>query len=308
MARRSRFGFTLIELLVVIAIIGVLVGLLLPAVQKVREAANRMKCANNLKQLGLGVHNYLATHSTFPISVSYAQERGPRPGPYFSGAGWILRTLPHLEQDNLYRQFDPCLNSSMPNAGLRSPACREAMKTRLSILHCPSDNSVIELSRNQYQWTGIDVALTSYKGVIGDTRMGGRNSVHQGQEPDCHNTVGCPGIFYRNNYQEPVRLAQVLDGTSSTFLLGEDVPEHNWHSTAFYANGDYASCHAPLNYMPNPPTPSLWWNVISFRSRHAGGAHFCFVDGSVRFVSERIDYLLYRALSTKSGGEVVSLD
>ncbi len=306
-----RAGFTLIELLVVIAIIAVLIGLLLPAVQKVREAANRMSCSNKLKQLGLAVHNYLDSHQTFPISVSPWRE-GPRPAADLPGTGWILRALPFFEQQALYRQFDPCHTGNMlpePSASGGLRRCRDAMKTRLPVLQCPSDPSVLELSPRQFQWSNppIDVALTSYKGVIGDTRMGGASSVHQGREPDCHRGLGCPGIFYRNNYQEPVRLAHIRDGTSGTFLLGEDVPEHNWHSAAFYSNGDYASCHAPLNYMPRPPTPNLWWNVMSFRSPHPGGANFGMVDGGVRFVSDQINYMLYRELSTKAGGEVAGL-
>lgn len=307
MTPSRRPAFTLIELLVVIAIIAVLIGLLLPAVQKVREAAARMSCANNLKQLGLAVHSYLGTHSaTFPISTTYSNGEGP---PDRTGVGWILRTLPHLEQEALFRQFTPAFSGDFgSNRGIKSPECREAVKTQLTVLHCPSDPSVKQLTLSQFQWVGIPVALTSYKGVIGDTRMGGANSVHQGREPDCHQRRGCAGIFYRNNYQEPVRLAAVTDGTSSTFLIGEDLPEHNYHSMAYYANGDYASCHAPLNYLPNPPTPELWWNVMSFRSRHPGGANFCFVDGSVRFIQERIDYQLYRALSTKNMREITSLE
>src|SRR5262245_48897696 len=115
MARATRTGFTLIELLVVIAIIAVLIGLLLPAVQKVRETANRISCTNKLKQIGLAVHNYLDTHHYFPISVTYSSGEGPPPR---NGTGWILRSLPFLEQDNLYRQFAPCYDSSMPTGGL----------------------------------------------------------------------------------------------------------------------------------------------------------------------------------------------
>ena len=114
-------------------------------------------------------------------------------------------------------------------------------------------------------------------------------------------------MFYRNNYQEPLSLSKITDGTTNTFMVGEDIPAHNFHSTAFYSNGDYSSCHAPLNFKPNPPIPGQWPNVISFRSEHTGGAHFAIADASVRFISEGIDYLLYRALSTRAGEETVDL-
>jgi type II secretory pathway pseudopilin PulG len=297
-----------VELLVVIAIIGILVALLLPAVQAARESARRMECANKLKQLGLALHNYQTAFEMFPISFSY-QHEGPKPSPQVNGKGWILSILPQLEQQSLFDQFVPCFVGHFPsNSGLKNPICRDPMKTRLPILHCPSDDAVRKLTTLQMQWDGIEVAQTSYKGVIGDTRMGGNTSAHQGTMPDCHNTVGCNGIFYRNNYQEPIRIEDIRDGTSNTFMVGEDVPTQNVHSAAFYANGDYASCHAPLNFFPYPvPTPAAWWNVMSFRSLHPGGAQFCLADGAVQFVSESIDHTLYRALSTRKGGEVVVL-
>ena len=306
--QREARGFTLVELLVVIAIIGMLVALLLPAVQSARSAARRMQCTNKLKQIGLAVHNYHSAFNMLPISIAY-NHAGPAPSPEVNGKGWILSVLPQLEQQALFDRFVPCFQGNFGSGGgLKDPACRDPMKTRLSILFCPSDESVTKLTTVQMQWTGIEVAQTSYKGVIGDTRMGGGASIHPGTEPDCHNTVGCNGLFYRNNYQEPIRIEDIRDGSSNTFMIGEDVPSENVHSAAYYANGDYASCHAPLNYFPSPvPTPSAWWNVMSFRSMHEGGAHFCMADVSVQFVSESIDYTLYRHLSTRAGGEVVTL-
>ncbi len=302
-ANRRRPAFTLVELLVVIAIIGLLVALLLPAVQMAREAARRVECQNHLKQLGLAAHNHHDAHRKLPISVSPFRE-GPQPWPRRDGRGWILSALPYLEQQPLHDRFSRVFGSDfLSGAGLRDPAVRDAVQTRLPVLQCPSDGSAGDLSADQWQWEGIEVALTSYKGVIGDNRMGGSQSMHPGSEPDCLHTGDCPGLFYRLTYQRPARLSQVRDGTSNTLLVGEDVPEHNAHSTAYYANGDYASCHAPLNYFPRPPRPRQWWDVMSFRSRHPNGASFCLADGSVRFIGQTIDYLLYRALSTKAGGE-----
>lgn len=302
-----RRAFTLIELLVVIAIIGILIALLLPAVQSAREAARGAQCRNNLKQLGLAIHGYIDVHGVFPISIAYNRS-GPRPSPQVNGKGWIIGILPYMEQQELFDQFLPGFIGDIGSGGgLRNPACRRAMTTQLHALHCPSDDSVLTNSFSQFQWAGIEVALTSYKGVIGDTRMGSGSSVHQGTMPDCHNTVGCNGIFYRNNYQEPIRLVDVRDGLGNTLMVGEDVPAANHHSTAFYCNGDYSSCHAPLNYFPDPPTPNEWWNVMSFRSLHPSGAHFCLADGSVHFFPETIDYMLYRHLSTKAGHEPVKV-
>jgi prepilin-type processing-associated H-X9-DG protein len=195
---------------------------------------------------------------------------------------------------------------------MRTPDVRPFLATPVPVLHCPSDSSSRDpdLATRQFQLDGIAVELTSYKGVLGDTRLGASltentPSSFDGPLPDCHRTSGCNGIFYRNNYQDRPRLTSVRDGTSNTLLVGEDLPEYNHHSAAFYANGDYASCHVPLNYLP--PDPRYWQDAISFRSRHPGGANFALADGSVRFVSKAIDHGQFRAACTKAGGEISRL-
>ncbi|MDZ4784203.1 MAG: DUF1559 domain-containing protein [Planctomycetia bacterium] len=309
-ARRS--GFTLVELLVVIAIIGILIALLLPALQVAREAARRSQCTNNLKQLGLSVQLYNEAFKMFPISISPWSE-GKRPATQLNGKGWIVGILPFIEQKALFDEFKPRFNGSMLSGqgmavGSGRTPLPSVMDKQLPFLNCPTDASALLISTDEYQWENKRVALTSYKGVIGDTRMGGGSSVHQGTEPDCHNNIGCNGIFYRNNYQEPIKIHRIKDGLSNTFMIGEDVPEYNNHSTAFYSNGDYCSCHAPLNYMPDPPRPDLWWNAMSFRSRHPGGASFCLADGSVQFIVQSINHRTYRSLCTKAGREVATLE
>ena len=147
------------------------------------------------------------------------------------------------------------------------------------------------------------------KGVIGDTEIGGPSPVNlfTGTLPDCHAVGGCNGMFWRVDYREPVSFRDVTDGQSNTLMLGEDVPDQNIRSACFYANGDHATCGVPLNYFPAHPTPDVYQNVVSFRSLHPGGAQFTFADGSTRFISDSINQILYRQLSTRAGSESVQL-
>jgi prepilin-type N-terminal cleavage/methylation domain-containing protein/prepilin-type processing-associated H-X9-DG protein len=304
MNRKPARGFTLVELLVVIAIIGILIALLLPAVQAAREAGRRAQCLNNIKQLGLACHTYAdVNRATFPISISMWDEPQVTPArPYTNGRGWIAAILPQLEQQNLYAQFD-FSGRMLDGKGLLNQVNRPALQADLPFIRCPSDPSARTLSTVQFQVDPAPVRLTNYKGVIGDTRMGGSASAFPGSEPDCHNLPKCNGTFWRNTYQSAVRFADFVDGMSSTVIIGEDVPEYNNHSAWCYSNGDYASTHVPLNFMPDTPDAArAWHNAISFRSRHPGGGNFSLADGSVRWVNQNVDHKLYRALSTREAG------
>jgi prepilin-type N-terminal cleavage/methylation domain-containing protein/prepilin-type processing-associated H-X9-DG protein len=352
--RDSRNGFTLVELLVVIAIIGILVALLLPAVQAAREAARRTGCANNLKNLGLAALNHHDVQRHFPVNIGIASDHPydlEAPGLEQPGVGWILNMLPQLEEHSLFdkfkqggafegsyqdghcRQADVKLGLASIKNGISVP---ELMKTQLSVLQCPSDESVKELNRFQYQFGGCDVALTSYKGVIDDTWANGpqpfgggtfdnptpdefKSGNYRDKAPggwtsdrDCSRDTRCRGFFFRQSFQKPVKISTVIDGTSKTFMIGEDIPAYNHHSVAFFSNGSWCSCNAPLNYAlgldPEKFWSSAWYDAQGFRSRHPGGVQFSLADGSVRFVSESTDNVVYRTSCTRNGNESVSGD
>lgn len=300
-------AFTLIELLVVISIIGLLIGLLLPAVQMAREAARRVQCANNVKQLGLALHNYHDTYRRLPISVGPWNDG--RPARQRSGKGWIVSILPQLEQPAMYEQLSVGFSGDFfSGKGMFDPRIRATVQMIPSVLHCPSDSSSETFSIKQPEFLGIPVGVTNYQGVIGDIQLGAERSIHVGSLPDVHNLTGCNGLFFRLSYQNPQRFAMITDGLSQTYMVGEGVPEHNSRSMAYYANGDWASCHAQPNYFPQPASPDTWENVQSFRSRHLGGVQFVLADGSVRFVSQSIEHSAYRGQATKAGSEVIPTD
>jgi prepilin-type N-terminal cleavage/methylation domain-containing protein/prepilin-type processing-associated H-X9-DG protein len=349
--REPKGAFTLVELLVVIAIIGILVALLLPAIQAAREAARRIACTNNLKNLGLAALNHHDAKKHFPVSMGFVAAGGEQPpGVDQPCAGWILNMLPQLEEQSLYDQFKAggAFEGTYDTrgAGCRSPqpghgigsikngiSVPKLMQNQLTVLACPSDGSVKELSSQQYEFPCL-ASLTSYKGVLDDTYLGqfegslynndgapypsGKlyasepsTSPVSGAERDCHRDQRCRGIFFRHSYRHPVTIAKVTDGTSKTLMIGEDVPDYNLHSAAFFSNGDWCSCNVPLNHgltlPPKDPTfLQTWWEGQGFRSLHPGGANFCFVDGAVRFVPEAVDNVVYRTSCTRDGAEAVA--
>ena len=336
-----------------IAIIGILVALLLPAIQAAREAARRSSCTNNLKNLGLAVLNYETTQKIFPTSegwdASYTDDEQnvvdalkPTGSRWLSGKSWILTILPNLEEGALYDRFRAggafdhkgpfktgFINSPREGFGLTSKNASgdikvpDLMKIQLPILACPSDDTVKELNVNHFQWPGFGVARTSYTGVLGDTWLGEEpllgndaakypsGSLDQPATPairDCHRGTRCSGIFFRNTWLRPIKLASITDGASKTFMIGEDVPGYNRHSAAYYSNGDWCSCNVPLNFLMNLSVAEVqangdWGPQQGFRSRHPGGVHFCACDGSVRFVSESSDNTVFRSSCTRNGGE-----
>lgn len=302
--KHLRFGFTLVELLVVITIIGILIALLLPAVQAAREAARRMQCTNNLKQLGLANHGYHDTYGMLPFDIYCWADANPL-GKQRNGKGWTVSVLPYVDQLALFDQFVPGFAGDCDpggvmsgHGGLRNTLCANAMKTRLAALECPSvpDHST---TLENFQWPGQEVALTNYKGSLGK----GSAAV----DPMWLDTPNGTGLFYRQSWQRPVQFNDIKDGLSNTIMLGEEVPSQNGYSVAFYAGGDWNTCGLPMNYFTDPADMWNFPEKMGFRSLHPGGANFCMADGSVHFLNETIDFQLYKGLSTRDGGETVQV-
>ena len=291
---RSRRGFTLIELLVVIAVIAILIGLLLPAVQQAREAARRTQCKNNLKQLGLALHNYHDTHLVFPPGSL----RG-------TGLAWgfVTHTLPYFEQTSVYNTIDFSQTDCAVFLKTQQAAGRsDAASVLLPILTCPSDPR------------GGTQLLSGPNGPSPNTYDTGKlyPSNYIGVAGSKESAAWCPyagitngdGMLYTSSR---VRIADITDGTSNTFLLGERGIEEGlgwgWPICGGTECEQYISAERGLTPADNPPnTPNI---ERRFWSWHVGGDHFLMSDGAVRFLSTSIDYRTFLSLSTRSGGEVI---
>ena len=343
--RRMDRGFTLVELLVVIAIIGVLVALLLPAVQAARESARRMQCANHLKQFALACHNFEDARGYMPKG-SYAAtgDRFPEGG----GVSWMFVALGYMEQRNLYDRV-------VGAGSLANAVTQNILPATIPIIRCPSD--VFERSNFKH---------SSYVGSTGPTcnnppagcpapfqlhcngQIGGGNippalnpPTHPGYEPS-HTwgstavTADTRGMFARGGAK--IRLADVSDGTSNTLFIGETLPEFfepmRYASTFGWPGGSNHIAQGqtiqPINWridkMPNPPAafascgcdantnPSgdkarciMNWAVTwGFKSNHPNGANFARVDGSIHFVTQNIEHRTYQYLGCRHDGQAVS--
>jgi prepilin-type processing-associated H-X9-DG protein len=317
--RRRRGAITLIELLVVIAIIAVLIALLLPAVQKVREAANRASCQNNLKQLALAMHNYHDARGSFPVGLHVVETSGGR---YANGTNWWVEAFPYFEQGNLHSRWD--YNDYRNNlAGETNATTAQVLK----VLLCPSD----PLPNPVFYYTAMDPRnawRNGYYGLSSYGGNGGRRSAGNSQVVPQTN-ASRDGIIFRDSH---VRIADVIDGTSTTFLLGERyhrdlefdritlgtedgpiVTVGIWAIVDNLPRHITLSAPVPINYQVPPSTPmgdnlTIFNRVCAYGSGHPGGANFAFADGSVRFLSDGIPVETLQALSTRAGGEVVSAD
>jgi prepilin-type N-terminal cleavage/methylation domain-containing protein len=322
-----RRAFTLIELLVVIAIIAILIGLLLPAVQKVREAAARMSCSNNLKQVGLAMHNYHDANGKLP----YGEGPGNPADPITTRRGccwgdWQTLILPYIEQDNMFKQYknlggDDIKGMAITGTSNRlrygdSPNVEFVTSQRLKILTCPSDTpnpGGITTTIN-----GVVYSITSHNYVA---NYGNTNNYQVNITTPVTLTFGGAPFGWA---PQITTLTTIPDGTSNTMLasetlqgIGSDLRGFSWWAPG----AQFTTVYPPNTSSPdivtqncnNQPAQGLpcvnnggSWNIQAARSRHTGGVQAVMGDGSVRFVQQSIDINIWRATSTTRGGEVIT--
>lgn len=325
---RDRRGFTLVELLVVIAIIGVLVALLLPAVQAAREAARRTQCNNNLKQIGLAIHNYHDTNNRLPPgAVFHGGAEEPWGGPINHRGSIHIRLLPYLEQQSLYDLFD--LSRGTDNQAAPQPFQDGNTLLRsatVNVFLCPSDNSTQKLGDRPNQ-----VQVSNY-----DFNMGPSAAISNSPSCDCPefplwqsysrsgtSATNPAGPFTRNGWNFTARFADCIDGLSNTIFFGEvrvDCSNHvrrGWSDSNRWGKFtqipiNYDSCYASVAEAAaagkTPCAARCNWNTeVGFKSRHPGGANFLLGDGSVRFIGETIDHWTYQYVGDRDSKQAAQL-
>ena len=343
-----RRGFTLIELLVVIAIIAVLIALLLPAVQAAREAARRAQCTNNLKQLGLAIHNYVDRVNLFPPGALAGTWGSSTSG---GGYTWRLMILPDLEQNQIYNAFNFSLGEGT-SAG--AYAWATVWYATLGAFICPSDGNntghVPYGGSGTYSVTtpppnpnggGTSVPSTNYNMSFGDnyavlplsganpweTSLGGvitpgvlqrGNPGYWGTSNGYNGQAGTMRGFSDYTTGGIATIQSVTDGLSNTIIVGEGIPSQDANNEMYGFTGAAAGTTIPINFFTGAPGPvsygtTVWQSRYSYASRgfksmHPGGANFLFADGHATFLKASLNPGTYNALGSRAGGEVISSD
>ena len=320
-------GFTLVELLVVIAIIGILIGMLLPAVQQVREAARRITCANSMRQMTLAMHNFESANQHFPSGIQSRRDGTPRQKLDSNGFGWCTLILSFIEQD---AQFE--LMRSTSNNFINPNSENAPSRNVLPIFICPScpmdDTNPFRQDKGKSNYVGVmssrytedndnqdDLGRVRNFEAFDSVRTGPINP-NGGDIDLARTTVQYPGILFFNS---EITFGQIPDGTANTFIIGErdnqpldDGEERKaavWAGprVAHWLNTNLGPTTSQAEYTLNGPLPLFQSTWTNFSSSHPGGANFGRADGSTVFVSDTIDGATYEAMGTRSGGEVDSL-
>jgi prepilin-type N-terminal cleavage/methylation domain-containing protein len=314
-----RHAFTLIELLVVIAIIAILVALLLPAVQQAREAARRTQCKNNLKQIGIALHNYHDTYNRFPPGSFW---NATNAGRTYQQGSLLTHLLPYVEQANMFNQI-PFNNPPAPSLNINDAVLPDGRLMRqvffVPSFVCPSDTA-----GNNFNGR---TTVQNYAGSKGASNAGSPTGGNPNGAPPCPDKYlnfrigatpgnGVSGPFYRNNRCDSMR--DCTDGLSNTIYVGEVRPECSNHMRQGWLEANNGQGMASTLYPINLNTCNSasnsgcnwinnWVDEFGFRSRHTGGAQFLLGDGAVRFISENIDHATYNRLGAKADGQVVTV-
>ena len=277
MGQVRRVGFTLVELLVVIAIIGILIGLLLPAIQQVRSAARRIACANHLKQIGLAMHNYESSFGTFPDPRDVAPPR--------LEWNWDALIMPYIEMDAIFNNLDFSVSARDTTPGPSGLSNHDLANNSIEVFRCPQDHQSPDILENHAGFSAI--GTRNYVVCFGAFSKNWRDDNHG-------STVrhGFRGAFHEDH---ETKLRQFTDGLSNTFLVGETIVYEKlgfgWSPTILGKGIGAMSVGRICRFRMNPPEISS--NEIlreSFASLHPGGSQFCIADGSVRFIKETIDF------------------